>query len=228
MYKIQVGPTTKDSAGYSSRLVTVQDNLGNAVGSYTYNHYRTPPFFPFKRNGSWYALYTTYPSKICVMSLPSCKKIAEVSDFNLCMAYEFYVPSYSIKDKSYVKNSGFLLTDPPGVSPEDLEFVDFGFVSGYFSGASGVYMYHLDLSKLEEGIIIFSSRFGDLEMPNNTDSLAECIDIELLMENGRVIPWWAITVTTVRSFELSTGLCLEDSNYPGPPWVRNIVDEECI
>jgi len=65
------------------------------IGEYVRNYYYSPgTFFPFSKDGKWYALYSRDYTATRVMSLPDCKDLGgeEPSSAGFCPA-EYYVPT---------------------------------------------------------------------------------------------------------------------------------------
>lgn len=136
------------------------------IGEYQRNYpslYKT--FYPFKKNGKWYALYSKDYTATRVMSLPDCKDICgeEPSGFGFCPV-ELYVPMSA--------------NESDGEDLEDELPVDFGFVAGCVWGDDSSWkIQYIDLSLLEQGIIKREDRFGYTELPRDME-LREAIYID--------------------------------------------------
>jgi hypothetical protein len=118
------------------------------IGEYQRNYSNLfNTFFPFMKNGEWYALYS--PDYTCtrIMKLPECVDIGgeEPSAGGFCPV-DYYVP--------------FL--------DDETTYADFGFVSGCIWGDDGcMKLEYFDLSKADQGILVREKRFGYLELPDD-------------------------------------------------------------
>jgi hypothetical protein len=79
----------------SQRIGIFQDE--NQIGEYlrNYHGFGTSTFFPFEKDGKWYALYAEHYTCTYLMSLPDCKKIGgeEPVGHGFCPV-EYFVPKY--------------------------------------------------------------------------------------------------------------------------------------
>jgi len=137
------------------------------IGSYIRNYsafYNT--FFPFKRGGKWYALYSKDYTSTRLMELPSCKDLGgEKHDtFGFCPV-DYYVPMY--KDDEWNNDE---------VRDDGEEYLAYGFVAGCVWGDDSSWKIEmLDLSKVDEGIIKRKHQFGYIEEPDDVSCLKDAI-----------------------------------------------------
>jgi hypothetical protein len=160
------------------------------IGEYSRNYphlYRT--FYPFRRNGKDYALYSPSYSVTRVMELPSCKDIGgeEPSPDAFCPV-DYYVPCYIEKERTTSNNviRKFVINEPDAenliesdydkpVSP--VLYYPFGFVAGCIWGDDSSWkIQYLDLEQVESGIIKRDDRFGYIKMPDKL-TLKDSIDL---------------------------------------------------
>lgn len=145
------------------------------IGSYkrTYPSFMKT-FFPFTKDGKWYALFSSDYTRIDVMELPSCKVIGgepKATGEGFCPV-EIYVPNYikltypDLNKKDDDKWVYEAQIDPREwhVTPEheaSYHHFNFGFVSGCYWGDDWSWkIQHLDLSRVDEGIVTRSEKFG--------------------------------------------------------------------
>lgn len=150
------------------------DGVDTIVGTYKRNYsclYNT--FHPFQKGDKWYALYSKDYQTTSVMELPSCKHLADGPEA-FCPV-DFYVPQGRDLNMDgslpeYEKNAG-----------------TFGFVSGCIWGddSGGWKAEFLDLSKIEEGVLVQDGRLGYFELPGYKD-LKDCFDVGWYGEDGRI------------------------------------------
>lgn len=151
------------------------------VGEYIRNYssmFRT--FYPFKVKDKWYALYSKFYTGTRIMSLPDCKDIGgEVDSSGGFCPREFFVPTlcgndYPIGDSyrhgntrydEWIEKYPLQTFNPP-----------WAFVSGMIWGGGSDEVEFIDLSKVEEGIINRTQKFGLLELPDKVN-LYEAITI---------------------------------------------------
>ena len=83
---------------WNTLKVGVFQHPAKKLGEYTRNyHSLARTFFPFEKDGKWYALYSTKYTATRVMSLPDCKDLGgEKSDGNGFCPIEFYVPYQTV------------------------------------------------------------------------------------------------------------------------------------
>ncbi|MCP3852502.1 MAG: hypothetical protein GY694_20070 [Gammaproteobacteria bacterium] len=143
------------------RIFEVRDNIETEIGQYQRNYsgfYHS--FFPFKKNGEWFALYSPDYTATRVMSLPDCKDLGgEEPHSNGFCPVDFYVP-FNVENVMSAEKDGW-----------------FGFVAGCIWGDDSSWkIQHLDLSKVEEGIIVREEKYGYIAMPESIKRLSECFD----------------------------------------------------
>jgi hypothetical protein len=141
-------------------------------------------FCPFPQNGRWYALYSAEYTTTEVMELPECRRIAgeEPHTGGFCPV-DFYVPH-----------------DVPALI-EAGTAAKFGFVAGCIWGDDTSWkIQHLDLSRVVEGEIHRTERFGYIEMPDKARRLHECIDFSWYDKDSHLV-----SIDVVRRFNLDSG-----------------------
>jgi hypothetical protein len=142
------------------------------IGEYTRNYsslYRS--FYPFERNGQWYALYSREYTATRVMTLPDCKDLCgESNESNGFCPVEFYVPQVCRHRENQGKYDFWY------------EYAPFGFVSGCAWGDDSSWkIEYLDLSKLSEKKLGHDARFGYIQLPTNVglpDAIGEISDFD--------------------------------------------------
>lgn len=129
------------------------------IGEYLRNYSSfMQTFLPFAQNGQTYALYSSHYTATRVMRLPSCEDICgeDPSPGGFCPMY------YHVPDESKGK---------------------IGFVAGCVWGDdSSVKIEFLDLSRIEEGVLIRDGRLGRLVLPTKV-RLADAIDMSMYDED---------------------------------------------
>lgn len=124
------------------------------IGTYKRNYsafYNT--FFPFERDGVWYALYSRDYTCTRVMKLPECIDIGgeDPESCGFCPV-DYYVPK--VKDV----------------------YMPFGFIAGCIWGDDGSFKIEfVDLRRVSEGVIKRDSRMGYIAIPRSFSRLSECI-----------------------------------------------------
>lgn len=192
------------------------------VGEYSRNYrhlYRT--FYPFKKNGKDYALYSPSYSVTRVMELPSCKDIGgeEPSPDAFCPV-DYYVPCYIEREWTKSNDVGlkFVVNEP---SAEDLLeskvskpvspvlYYPFGFVAGCIWGDdSSTKIQYLDLGQAEAGIIKRDERFGYIKMSDKL-TLKDSIDLADYNGDPSEEASYSIIISVQQRFDLRTGKILE-------------------
>lgn len=136
------------------------------VGQYNRNyHSLMKTFYPFERNGKWYALYSKDYTATRVMSLPDCKDIGgEKPESNGFCPAEIYVPKIQRlipmgEDKDgHTKYSKKLET----------AYVPFGLIAGCVWGDDSSWkVMCVDLRQIENGILKPDDRFGYVALPRD-------------------------------------------------------------
>jgi len=134
------------------------------IGQYRRNyHSMMNTFVPFMKDGKWYALYSDNYTRTAVMELPSCKQIAkeEPSAFGFCPT-GFYVPWADVT----------LEFEAPHLAGH------FGFVCGCVWGDDTSWkIEYLDLSHIEEGVLVREPRFGYIELLGSSETLPDAVEI---------------------------------------------------
>jgi hypothetical protein len=149
-------------------------------------------FCPFEHGGRWYALYSADYTTTRVMALPECRDLGgEESDPHGFCPVEYYVPRYRVGTWSspttgqtyqhYEFDNADRFRPAPQTTDTPYEygpwhFLDTGFVAGCHWGDDASWKVEvLDLSRVAEGIIVRSARFGHCEVPHKR-SLRETLD----------------------------------------------------
>lgn len=161
--------------GVFQRRRAMRDKL---IGQYERNYSSLiKTFYPFERNGKWYALYSKNYTATRIMSLPDCKDIGgeEKSGAGFCPA-EFYVPKIQRlvalgKNKEGVQQYRKKL---------DTAYVPFGLIAGCVWGDDSSWkVMCIDLRQIEKGILKPDDRFGYVALPRelsleNAVSVSDC------------------------------------------------------
>lgn len=175
-------------------------NLDIQVGEYVRNYhtlYKT--FYPFKRYGQWYALYSKDYTATRIMSLPDCKDIGgEEPKGNGFCPVEYYVPQVC---QSKV--------DENGKHHFWYEFAPFGFVSGCVWGDDSSWkVQYLDLTNLQKGEIKRDQRLGYIALPESV-KLSDAFGDEIFDESQR-----AKTPDTEHTYQFDVAIKLSYRVYP--------------
>lgn len=184
-YKIKCSKEIPQGAGYWNYvLVEIFENdikIGEYVREYPGSCETT--FFPFKKDGKWYALYSSDYTLTRVMSLPDCKDVCGEVDLEndgcgFCPV-DFYVPSYIImrdlkNDKGEI--TPYIVDEPDEINNMDeLLYFPFGFVSGcHWGDDSSMKIQFLDLSNIPNELKR-DERFGYAEQA--IGDLRHCVRI---------------------------------------------------
>ncbi len=144
-----------------------------------------PPFCPFRQGDQWYALYAKDYTASRIMKLPSCEDVwgEERDTFGFCPV-EFFVPAIQEMkfggDRSGTFDNDFEDFLIPGLDSEydwtylEPEYMQYGFVSGCVWGDDSSWkVQYFDLSRLSEGIVLYDTRLGYVELTDK--SLKESI-----------------------------------------------------
>lgn len=168
MFSARVGAKIENRPGTwnSLRVEIIKKNIDGEtkVGEYVRNYhslYHT--FCPFEQGGILYALYSPDYTGTRIMRLPDCVDMGGESrnEHGFCPV-DYFVPDEIINKEAAGK---------------------MGFVAGCVWGDDSSWkIQYLDLSKVAEGILIRSGKFGYLEMPKNFNRLEECISMDYYNE----------------------------------------------
>lgn len=180
------------------------------IGEYERNYYSLyNTFHPFLFNGKHYALYSRDYTATRVMTLPDCKDFCgeEPHGWGFCPV-DYFVP-YCIEE-----GSNDMIWPFQG---------QHGFVAGCVWGDDGSWkIQHLDLSRLEEGIIKRTDRFGYIPLMG-TLSLKDSLDLEnavCIFKEGHWGAWKPqIAIAVPHHFDLETGEhkdCYADFEFRQP------------
>ena len=135
----------KNEKGWSYLNVSVFLD-GEQIGEYIRNYPSlSDTFYPFKKDGKGYALYSKHYTATGVMKLPSCEEVCseELISSGFCPV-EYYVP-YDLEE---------------GLVGQ------IGFVAGCVWGDDSSWKIQvLDLSNIENGVILRDDRFRYIELP---------------------------------------------------------------
>ena len=143
------------------RIFEIVDSKEIYLAEYERNYagfYNT--FYPFEKDGRWFALYSSDYTATRVMSLPDCTDLGgeEPDEMGFC-PIDFYVP-FTEKNVVEAKTAG-----------------RFGFVAGCIWGDDSSWkIQHLDLSNIENGTVIREEKYGYIAMPESMTRLSECFD----------------------------------------------------
>lgn len=213
----------------------VQDGKEERIGEYSRNYGTNfDCFFPFRRNGADFALFS--PDYTCtrVMSLPDCRDIGgeEPESGGFCPV-EYYIPRYVRQEFRSSDNEHPLVQtiwEPQENDPrektiewegaggrkvsgvyrllEPLTYTAFGFVAGcHWGDDSSWKIQYLDLSRAHQGVVKRDERFGYIVLPSRL-SLADAI---VLPRHGNPSEDPVISIAVEKAFRLS-GTSLDDED----------------
>lgn len=212
----------------------VQDGKEERIGEYSRNYGTNfDCFFPFRRNGADFALYS--PDYTCtrVMALPACKDIGgEAPEGGGFCPVEYYVPSFVRQEFRSSDNEHPLVQTIWEPRDEDLvektvewesggkkvsgayrllephTYAPFGFVAGcYWGDDSSWKIQYLDLSRAHQGVVRRDERFGYIVLPP-TLGLADAIRMP---RRGNASEDPVISIAVEKAFRLS-GASLDDED----------------
>lgn len=174
------------------------------IGEYTRNYHSLyATFHPFLKGGKEYALYARDYTATRVMSLPDCVDLGgEESDGDGFCPVDYYVPTFDREDWT---NAEVLDEMPPFEG-------GLGFVAGCYWGDDLDWKVQmLDLSRVEEGIVVREERFGYVKLPDMP--LRDLINFD-----GCTADYPHIRIATAVEFNLTTGEVahLAKSNWRWP------------
>ena len=163
---------------------------GHEVAEYKrgYPSHTKETFYPFLKNGKWYALISADYTRTQIMDLETGKIIGgeEPSKNGFCPT-EFYIPKrykYSEDNLSFYvyetlnENEYYEESNIKNAIIGDEEYSPFGFVSGCHWGDDHSWKIQmLDLSEADKGLIKRIDYFDYAELPDGC-SLKSCIEIE--------------------------------------------------
>lgn len=177
---------------WSSQNVKVLNDECEEVGNYVYNYHSTPPFYPFKLENKWYALFSKHYTASAIMELPSCKIIwEEKSDSYGFCPVNFYVPAVQKTDFCGDRTGKLTGTWEKRLEHFEVagkdekhnwivrepEYYPFGFSCGCIWGDDTSWKVRFfDFTKIKDKIINYDDRFGYIELHNKLN-LQESIDI---------------------------------------------------
>lgn len=149
------------------------------VGEYTRNMEGCGPFQVFPQGGKLYALYSPNGTTTSVMSLPDCELIASESEDPHGVGYipmDFHVPR-TPQEKSKVMKTPYV----------DHVNGRWGVVVGCYWGAEWYNpIQYLDLSRIQEGVVLRDDRFGGLQKPRHLP-LSACLDLWDYTESNPIL-----------------------------------------
>jgi hypothetical protein len=172
---------------WDSTIVTILDG-DVEVGSYerSYPSFAADTFEPFEQNGRWYALYSANHTCTRIMTLPDCKDIGgEESHGGGFCPVELFVPRYreliwtKPNDAPWGAHRSWVfeaeangLRDEDKVGRTDMRqtvgpwrTLDIAFVAGCVWGDDSSWKLQVfDLSRVSEGILTRSERFGFVQL----------------------------------------------------------------
>ncbi len=177
------------------------------IGEYKRNYSSfMKTFYPFKKNGNWYALYSSNYTATRIMSLPDCKDIGgeEKDTWGFCPV-EYYIPEYNQCSFKYKdteeKFQCFDFKTCEECAPLETQcFTEFGFIAGCVWGDDSSWkIQYLDLSQADKGIIKREDKFGYIEL---LDSLSLKESISMRMAEDKIDRF---EIATARCYDLGTG-----------------------
>ena len=184
---------------WNSLHVEVFDESGRVVAAYDRNHptlYRT--FEPFRQGDRMLALISSDYTATSVIDLVSGNVIAaeEPNAMGFCPT-GFYVPDWwDINDGSLLPGSMHWNQD------DELPKGDFGFVWGCIWGDDSSWkVQYLDLSRVQQGIILRDGRYGYVELATHP-KLAAREFIDCSFHAGKC----TVTFSALTSFDLHGGV----------------------
>jgi len=143
----------ENNDGWTISRVEIYDRSGK-IGEYERNYSQLNTFVPFTKNGKDYALYSPRYTCTRVMSLPSCKDIGgeEPNSGGFCPV-SYFVPVSEFLGKFLdEQKQKYKVVWPDGND---------GFVMGCVWGDDCSWkLQHLDLSRVEEGIVNRTNKLG--------------------------------------------------------------------
>lgn len=197
------------------------------IGRYarSYHSFGSSTFEPFRIGDTWYALYSGDYTCTRIMKLPECEDIGgETPDVYGFCPVEIYVPRFRIittpnarfsvwpwEEREDAEQRDLELDAGPrvihGLKDEDevtdWEWANFGFVAGCVWGDDTFWkLQHLDLSRVEEGILKRDDRYGYLQIPSDL-SLPEAVDMRFWEPEDGGVP--RLGIAAVRVFDLNEG-----------------------
>lgn len=165
-YLVRASAKANEPGTWDSTLIEVLRRNGSVlerVGEYTRNYSMLSTFEPFRQGGRELALISRDYTKTAVLDLASGEVIAEETESTPGSGFcpvGFYVPDWwDLHDASIIPGSEYWGTDQEWPTGE------FGFVWGcYWGDDSSWKVQHLDLSRVQAGIISRDDRFGYVEL----------------------------------------------------------------
>ena len=208
---------TRESKPGCWEVMTVSIFKGDEkIGEYERNYYSLyNTFHPFLFNGKHYSLYSCDYTATRVMTLPDCKDFCgeERHAWGFCPV-SYFVPYY------IEENANDMIFPFQG---------QHGFVAGCVWGDDTSWkIQHLDLSRLEEGIIKRTDRFGYIPLMDAL-SLKDSLDLE----NAVCVPKDEepqIAIAVPHHFDLETGEhkdCYADFEFRQPS-LEEVKEEEVV
>jgi hypothetical protein len=218
----EIEPQPGTGLGFRVGVFRSEGGSEEMVGEYSRNYphlYRT--FYPFRKNGKDYALYSPSYSVTRVMELPSCKDIGgeEPRPYGFCPV-DYYVPCYIEREwtKGSLVGQKYVVNEP---SAEDLIesevskpaspvlYYPFGFVAGCIWGDESSWkIQYLNLEQVEAGMIKRDERFGYIKMPDKL-TLKDSIDLADYNTDPSEEASYSIIISIQQRFDLRTGKVLE-------------------
>lgn len=188
------------------------------IGSYIRHYSFLDTFFPFEHDGKWYALVSIDYTRTQLMELPSCKIIGgepETPGGNGFCPVEFYVPNYvqlkypELTDE-WVYDAQWDIDKERIEKGREIDFhhFKFGLVAGCVWGDDWSWkIQHLDLSRVAEGIITRSEKFGYVWLGSGI-KLAGAVNID--MED---LDDYRVRLSIEKMYDVSPGSKKDYSKY---------------
>ncbi len=190
--QVQNSPGTWNSTKVS--IYWGEDLIGEYVRNYS--SFAAETFYPFQRNGQWYALYSAQYTALRVMKLHAhtiedwCGEKASSNGF---CPVEAYIPKYNTTVETFKNGDEETTYESYNVDADipELEFIeetklpnykgttycDFGLICGCVWGDDTSWkIRHVDLTLIEDKILGITDKFGYWEMPSAL-KLKECLDM---------------------------------------------------
>ncbi len=206
-FSIQTSSVENSPGTWNSTLVEVFKD-GKKIGGYKRNYPSgaEKTFYPFQKNGKWYALYSSRYDQVRVAFLENDTFEDWCEGSSKFCPVEFYVPRYIFtawvdshsvdptrpyiyvdwdNDEEFNQKSDYPLKE--NIVEFKDSYADFAFVSGCIWGDDTSWkLRYIDLSQLEDKKITVSERYGYFELPNGK-TLKECIQFSDLQTTDKYI-----------------------------------------
>ncbi len=190
--QVQNSPGTWDSTKVS--IYWGEGLIGEFVRNYS--SFGAETFYPFQKNGQWYALYSAQYTALRVMKLHENTIedwAGDVDSMHGFCPVEVYVPKYNTTEESFTHAGETQIYESYNMDCDILEldfinetklpnykgttYCDFGLICGCVWGDDTSWkIRHVDLSAIEDKVLTITEKFGYWEMPS-TLKLKQCIEM---------------------------------------------------